>query len=135
MPGTMSRTETRYDRQRSAWAAPSALLWIASAAALAVLLYQAQNAAPSAVDAVLPGPAGVVLAASRFVFERQGMMIVGGAFVATLLPFLFGARGDGAAKFYLSLASMAVLATVAVWFLVQPFAPVGLGTDAVPLGR
>ena len=92
----------------------------------------------AALEVDLPGLTRVALDAATFVSEGTNLLIVAGALVLTLTPFVLGARGGTAARVYFTLTFLAVLGIAGTWFAVnQPLNLLRdkLNTHAMPFGR
>lgn len=119
----------------------AASVWIVSAVLLLILLRLMHSDAPklfASMEVDLPGLTREALRAASFVSEVTNLLIVTGALVLTLVPFLLGARGRTTAKVYFALTFLAVLGIAATWFAVnQPLSLLSdkLDTHAAPFGR
>ncbi len=116
-------------------------LWTVSAVLLLIILRLMHSDAPQLFEALgvdLPILTRTALQAASFVSEMTNLLILGGALVLTLVPFLLGARGRTTAKVYFALTFLAVLGIAATWFAVnQPLSLLRdkLDTHAAPFGR
>ena len=119
----------------------AASVWMVSAVVLLILLRLMHSDAPILFESLgvdLPGLTREALRAASFVSEVTNLLIVAGALVLTLVPFLLGARGGTAAKVYFTLTFLTVLGIAATWFAVnQPLNLLSdkLDTHAAPFGR
>ncbi len=143
----MSKEPTSAQRPDSDSNKPSALapvavvMWTIAAAGSVALLYLA---APDGalilggLDVELPMVTEFALAAGAFLHQSTGLLMVVGAVLATLLPYVLGARGKIATKAYLTMAMFGLLIGIATWYcLSHPIDLLAQRLDlpAMPFGK
>lgn len=89
-------------------------LWACSAAAFVALTWVTTQDVSRVLDgheAEMPQLTQWTIMVGDFLRTQTGLLVAGGVFVATLLPFLFGGRGKKSMRFYGALAVLGFTAT------------------------
>ena len=114
--------QVRGPKTRSALTTPAVVFWTLSVVVLVALLRERHaNVALvfASLEVDLPGLTLVALEASSFVSQVTGLSVVAAVLGVTLLPFFLGARGKTAAKAYLALAVLGMLAVAGTWLALK----------------
>ncbi len=121
----MSKQQTSGDRPNADTRKPSALapvavaMWALAAAGSVALLYFATPDSAlilGGLEGELPMVTELALSAGAFLHQSTGLLIVVGAVLATLLPFVLGARGKTATTAYFAMTLFGLLIGAATWY-------------------